>query len=233
MRYTDILNEENNPDQLIELWPTIQQECSEIVDVYKTNKRMFYRGVTSRSGVPQDIFQSAPREDRVSRSNEQWKHQWVNQGFATQGWSTNRSNSVAMTNILSEATRYGKAYMIFPKNGFKFLFGNVEDLHGFVTLSPDDFAKFASGKFNIKTPARYLDEKEFKDILARVQQRNPHAIKEFWDSQLGRYGFHYNTNINLALEGGFEVMMSGAEYYAVSYDRFSKVIWKLIRGDAL
>lgn len=108
----------------------LEKECSQILDIYKKNKGFIFRGIT-RKYAPNRLYKITPRADRKPKDTNPIIHKFVDDFFEERvGWRP-RSEGIFCTPRYHEATSYGhNAYIVFPKDGFKYLWSpNIEDLY--------------------------------------------------------------------------------------------------------
>jgi predicted kinase len=95
---------------------TIKEECSDFFQ--QLGDGLLYRGVPG--GDDDFLYQEYPTNRKPTASSEEF-HNFLNKVFKAKGFKTNRSNSVFCTGDWTEAASYGNVYVVFPKNGFNFL----------------------------------------------------------------------------------------------------------------
>jgi len=124
MRLNNYLNEE-----LEKTYNKIKKECSTIIDFYKAwtgREHFFWRG--SHKHWSWDKI--TPRTDRQPKDLPQQLHDELNWDFNQKfGWKV-RSEGVFVTSSREQARTYGKPYIFFPANGFKYVFNpKITDLY--------------------------------------------------------------------------------------------------------
>lgn len=105
----------------------IEKECSQILNVYKQANTFLFRGMHSKD----DFIKKTPRTDRIPKDMDNDNHEEIDEYFKKHfGWG-GRSEGVFCSSRFSTAGGYGDSvYIIFPSNGFKFLWSDeVEDLY--------------------------------------------------------------------------------------------------------
>jgi len=229
MRYNDII-EDINPGEkkdskahFMVLWKKILHDCSDFMNVAGKDPRsgkhnFLYRGIKT-SGLNR-AFIGKPREDRQPLSGDPEQQEFANKGLAMLGFKTNRSNSIAVSTNYFVANGYGKVYLIFPKNGFSFLTGNRSDLLPMARCNQifNWFEKYHSDELIY---GRSIEEMSFynvddESILMKWLEEHPVSMKEFWEYSKYLYALT-DTDIQTSLNKGYEIMISGAEYYALEY----------------
>jgi len=208
----------NNLDTILN---DIERDCSDIIKVYKQTNKLLYRGI--RSALP--YFKGRPRNNRRPLHSEIYKHNFINKGLAVLGFSTNRSNSIAVTSSLYDTQKYGNRYIIFPKNGFDFLYGNKKDLITMVHSDEDLYPwleKHYSKAFLIKLLKKFSKKILFSYISKNILE-NEKTMKIYWEYIANKYNL-LDINIAYAIQQGYEIMISGTEYYAVKENYISEII---------
>lgn len=180
--------EDDADEKIIALLTT---ECSDAISAMKSAGTFLYRGFKSASSTP-DAFHGKPREDRRSLHSNPKVQVAFDENMKIYGFATNRSNSIFCTSAKKRTAIYGYPYLIFPKNGFNFLWSpKVYDLFSEPII--DGWAETILQSSN-----------------------KPAAAQEFVRR------FEYTDNdFAAALEKGNEVMISG-EYYAFSAKNISE-----------
>lgn len=109
----------------------IKDECSQIIKIYKitsNSDRFLFRGIKNNKN--NRILVLNIKEDRKPRDTPHDIHNFFDETIEKLGFDTNRSNSIFCIPKLSDAKFYGKPYIVFPNNGFKYLWGkNIKDLY--------------------------------------------------------------------------------------------------------
>lgn len=171
----------------------IVKDCSDILGLYKANKKVFYRGTRKRHP---EIFKGASITGRRPADTPKPVQRKVDQMLKALGFKALRSNSIFVTPMKINAEEYSVdggdgVYVIFPINGFKYTWSeHVGDMFGY-------FADEMGSKL------------EHWLLNAKV---NPKSLKQFQE-----YFGYTNKHLDQALDHHSEVMISG-QYYAVDVD---------------
>jgi len=191
MRYQELLEYNNRSIVVDKFITTIKKNCSEIIDIYKETNKVLYRG--SRK-YPSDCFKGTIRQDRRPMSTYIDIQEMINEYLSKQGFSTNRSNCLFCSSTWSQAMIYGRVFIIFPKNGFHFLYSDKDDLFS-------GMCDYICSKLHMsETYARAMKPDEYKQAaMEYIQQR------KFSDIDLAT-----------GIRSGDEIMISGTEYYAIA-----------------
>jgi len=107
------------------MFAILNSECSEFLKVFKETQKFLYRGLRNYESV----FEGRSREDRSPKDSINEVSERLDQALKNAGFSALRSNSIFTTTDEHFAGTYGHTlYLIFPKNGFHFLYTNTKDL---------------------------------------------------------------------------------------------------------
>lgn len=147
------------------MFAILDSECSEFLKVVKETQKFLHRGLRNTESV----FEGRSIEDRRPKDSRNEVSERFDQALKNAGFSALRSNSIFTTTSRSFASEYGHTlYLIFPKNGFHFLYTNTKDL----VLS--DWGQIAD-----VNKIREFTEKLFNWLEANV--------KDWDDTYLGSY----------------------------------------------
>ena len=232
----------NTAEKFGEFWDkTIEPNCSEVLKVYREVGKVYLRG---EKGMP-DIFRGASRINRPARDSNALIAQMFDNCLLDLGFDARRSNSIFATGSRSNASEFGNIYMIFPINGFKFTYVNVEDIvfDSFrdilnpetYKLIQDRFYPFAQSKnmqYAWQDWSRYYlkKPKSLEEIIAELKKDLPDDkfIQSLQPSSLidcdyieRRYQLNDN-NLAHALQNDFETLIKGS-YYALAFDTYFKL----------
>lgn len=97
----------------------IKTNCSEVLPIIKT-AGFLYRGIGHVSDLPL-AYQGRSREDRRSLAGNGYEQRVFNKIITQYGFKANRANSIFCSGDVEQAAVYGKTYIVFPINGFNFL----------------------------------------------------------------------------------------------------------------
>jgi hypothetical protein len=175
----------NEEGQLIEL---INTNCSEALASFKEARAFLYRGAQ----VKYDVFHGRPRENRRSLSMLNWQQEVFDKAMDTYGFTALRSNSIFCSGNINQASSYGKTFMIFPINGFSFLWSSK--IRDFV-LNAYEIGE--SCKLALKS----------RDVMGAIQNK----VINIFD--------YSNENLVDAIYSNHEVLIHG-EYYAFSHAKY-------------
>ena len=111
-----------------DMWPILQKECSDIIKVYNESKKFLYRGF--KSGRSNNFyFKGHARKDRLPLDTSIKVHKAIDKVLVDLDIPVLRSNSYFVIADKEKAHFYGKTYIIFPINGYDYLwFKNSSDL---------------------------------------------------------------------------------------------------------
>lgn len=123
-------------DQIIH---EIKENCSQILQIYKKNKKFLYRGIKSTSDK---IIKIKPKENRKPLDMEENIHNFLVEVFKNLHPEVNRNNSLFLTSLKWSASHYGMVYIMFPKNEFKYLWSEeIEDLFEYIDYYFENLCK--------------------------------------------------------------------------------------------
>lgn len=181
----------NSTDALMTL---LNKECSEIINLYRSNKKFLYRGVSDSYNKP--VFFLKPRDDRNSLTDNT-AQEIIDNYLKSKKFVALRSNSFFCTSDYHTASGYGESYIIFPKNGFKYTYSPkswdlVDDID-FYSLSDAGDYDTSLDFSNIKSfvnSISYLDGDDLKD-----EKKVDKSLKKFLLTKLNsiRNGLKNNT----------------------------------------
>jgi hypothetical protein len=160
-------------------------DCSDSIAAMQSANKFIFRGTSS---FPSEIFIGKSRDNRNSLSYVREESKIIDFQFEQDGFDARRTNSIFCSGSGPEAGSYGKLYMIFPINGFKF------------TWSPMvvDFATNASINKHLSHfhPLSYGYTN--KNLVAAIKSKNEIMIngsyyafsfKEYWKPLSEYFGF--------------------------------------------
>ena len=105
----------------------IKKHCSDILDLYRSNGRVFYRGTKSPS-YDSYAFVSQSRQDRRPKDSGRNTTTYFDNVLSSAGFTALRSNSIFVTSKIGLADDYGDVFMVFPFNGFTYTYTNRKDV---------------------------------------------------------------------------------------------------------
>lgn len=167
--------------QIIDL---IKTNCSDAVAAMQQCGQFLYRG----AGVKHLAFHGRSRENRRSLSMLNWQQEVFDKAMTAYGFTALRSNSIFCSGSFDQAKSYGHPFIIFPVNGFSFLWSaEVRD--------------FVIKAYPIGDACK--DALKSRDPIGAIQNNVIRPYK-YSDSNLGE-----------AILAGHEISVHG-EYYAFS-----------------
>jgi hypothetical protein len=197
MRLKNFINEEDETQAEI-LFDRIAIDCSEICEIYKEEKMFFFRGL-KKSGLWHKI---TPREDRKPLDTKKWAHRILDEYFQSRfGWKA-RSEGVFAVARYEKAGFYGREYIIFPLDGYKFVYSpDVLDLFSY----PEEVVK---SKIGGAEATKYFYSGGVDPTGANLKR-----VKDVIFTELDKK--HY-TDKNLGEAKWGEVMFKCKAYYAIN-----------------
>ncbi len=165
-------------------------------------------------------FEKDVRKDRRPKDINSEIHNDIDSLFQLKFGYTPRSNSIFCTTRIDITSLYGKAYLIFPKEHFKYLWSpQIYDL--FVWLEKKcnyREIKRYNGLYELfheEVVAEYDGAKEGNvlDIERKAKERYVEYLQGIVDT-------YTKTNFKAALNSQHEIMVNCKSYYAVEYSRW-------------
>jgi len=200
------LSQEKNV--LEESLPILKKECSQILKEMRKGYFVLYRGFKNveigDDGEKSQFFSRVPRKGRQPLDTSTTMHLIMDDYFDKKfGWRA-RSEGVFCTTSPSHAKFYGEIYMVFPVNGFKFIYSpNVHDLF-------DEQNRFIK-KFTKNKISLLSDLHTFLDMAKANKVETEEAVFKMLD------GLKYtDKSLRKAKTNNSEVMIKCSKYYALS-----------------
>lgn len=106
----------------------LSKECSEIISLYKKNEIFLLRGIDYDRSKDIKAIKIKPKPNRIPKDSDVQLTKFMNQYLAYKGFELNRSNSLFATFSHDQASNYGNVFILFPKNGFKYIYAKSQ--HG-------------------------------------------------------------------------------------------------------
>lgn len=189
----------------------IQKNCNEFLVIAQENKCLLFRGIRdymygndSPTGTISNSFIGNPYSDRRPQDTTKVNQKIIDDELKAAGFKALRSNSIFTSSSVIIAGGYGKAYSIFPLNGFNYTWNSKAQ--------------------DLSTEYRLEDNDARQDI---IQQAGLYSSEEWAKG----WGFR-KDNLSEALQSGTEIYISG-QYLAVKYKDFRTQLHKLIGFDPL
>lgn len=124
-------------DEIARFVQLVQTECSDAWNAYDTHSMFLYRGIQSMKDSEMVMFHGKTRNNRRPAATKNAISEAIDGNLIAMGFTAIRSNSIFCSSHITDAASYGKAYIIFPKNGFQFTWSpKVADL--FIELASSD-----------------------------------------------------------------------------------------------
>lgn len=109
----------------------IKQECSEFLSYAEKSLpslNLLYRGIDKARGHPGEFFSGESPTNRKPMSSSVIGQQMFDTALQQLGFTALRSNSIFVTSSIRQADTYGRIYMVFPINGFKYTYTAKKDI---------------------------------------------------------------------------------------------------------
>lgn len=125
----DQLKQQNSDADLERFLAGIKKNCSEILDLYKSNGRVFYSGFKNAANETA-IYGKPPEQPAVPDSYRQRYFDELSTLIEMHDLASFDHSVLATTDSYDAAQDGRTAYMIFPRNGFKFFYAkNLEQFY--------------------------------------------------------------------------------------------------------
>jgi hypothetical protein len=226
----------------------LRTECSEFIEHMVNTNRLLYRGLRESA----DQFEGRSRDDRTTKDSDAKISEAFDALLRKLGFEALRSNSIYTTTNRNFASGYGRyLYIIFPKNGYKFLHTNKRDLildSWVELLDMDAVAEFmikleAWGEKNSpgwehSSLAYAIRDKQWRRAITELrgnfrwndnELRLPESYADMdWSTMTSTQSLMQNfepdrTNIEAAMLNGHELLING-EYWALRDDKWNSLI---------
>lgn len=172
----------------------LESQCGQALQEMHKVRGFLYRGIKKAPLM----FKGASRIDRKPLDTNETQHESFNKLVREYGFTVDRTNSLFCSGSPKMASGYGKEYMIFPLDGYEFLWSaKVKDMFGNFGL--EDAIAMAAGKSNLMAAA---------DNFVRTYQ-------------------YSDSNFAAAIQSGHEIMLKG-QYYAFRLDTYYVPMYKAI-----
>ena len=221
MRYNE-LREEENPE-LIEIAAYIKNDCQQFLK--ESNGLPLYRGFSGIRGKEmidgEHFYHIDFRDIRKPFVAHPVFFDAINSSMKRDGFEATRANSDLFTGHQRTADLYGKLYVCFPLDGYKFTYSTkVNDyLNDFSRLSNDaiyDLQEYI-GK------AEDIDPNDISGGIFEMMDNNPYETGIWWWDKIG--DTYKKDDISLAIDSKNEVMVTGINgYYALDEYTYRQMI---------
>ena len=115
-------------ESLADLVPVIKQNCSEILKCYQQSGEVLYRGI--KGAISQTVI-TGIRDSRKPLQMDAPLHNFLTKVYTHMGIRAHRGNSIFCTTSRGTAMDWGRAYIVFPKDGW---------VGSWAAALPDDYA---------------------------------------------------------------------------------------------
>jgi len=192
---SNLKSEKNNlPIQFYNLMTRIANNCTQIVQTYidlnpdfkSRDAKVFYRGIKST----EDALYGKPFDERRVMTSSSRLSDIFNKGMEAAGFEARRDNSSFVSGDKSQASGYGKVYVMFPKDGFSFSWSrNTKDL----ILDRGSYPKMLD--YELLAP--------LKDFVLTNREKLGAKYNFTFNDLFGQYDLESNLNsIKQAIEAG-------------------------------
>ena len=225
----------NNP--FIKFWKnTIEPNCSEALREFRSIKKVLYRGIRN---APAYEFIAKSREDRLPLDSSRASQDLFDEILIKLGMSAIRSNSIFSTTNISQASNYGRLYVIIPVNGFNFTYTKEDDFHihldelvsakkikkikQLITKVGGDSDRY---EFEDLYNLEILDElkRDFKNI-PKLNNLTPIDLVDL--NEIKKKLAPSNTKLQTGMKNGVEILVHGT-YYAFKVEIYKEILELLL-----
>jgi len=177
-KYLSVYYGENTTDKdFIEVKDLLYKECSQFLKL----KKIFYRGSNSINIREENYKKVVPRTDRKPKDTGVYTHDLLDELFYDKFKWKPRSEGVFVTPSYSEANVYGRPYIFFPTNNFKYIWApKIKDLYNELENNNriiDDEFEGAFLEMNLKT------EKDPNEIFDEIERNFTKYYQELIDKK--------------------------------------------------
>jgi len=146
MKFSKYINE-NKIETIEEFAELVKRDCGKFLKEIKPSNRFLYRGI---SGIFDDMGVKTPRPDRTPKDTSAEGHKYLGKLFKKyHGWNA-RKEGVFCAGEVGETSSYGYSCIIFPVDGYKYLWSNkIADLYS--NIEKDDAFEYKNyyGNYSI------------------------------------------------------------------------------------
>jgi len=181
MKFKQYLNEKKGGITLLseEQKELLEKKCSKILKLYRKSGDTFYRGI-SDSGDKLFIEKKGRITSRQPRNTPKEMHLELNKYFKEKfGWPVR--NGISVSNNYGQATFYGRGYVFFPINTFKYCWSEkYSDLFGENSFLSSGIPIGISSR---KDRREWLNKKKttFKKIINTYTDKDLDRVLEFYE----------------------------------------------------
>lgn len=168
----------NEIDNVIKSIRTIKKECGDIFNLYSNLEIPFFRGLSYHHDNTSDMNKIYPRTDRYPKTTNIEVHNILDEILYKKfGWKP-RSEGVFCISNFKACVYYGRPYIIFPKNGFKFIVSKTT-ADSFDYISGGDIASIYRGEFG----GEKFTKPEGEDLIKVIKWIEENEIQYTDDNQ--------------------------------------------------
>lgn len=212
----------------------IKKECSEILKIYSKAQRFLFRGINSDEDF---ILNKQIRTDRRTIDTPKYVHDTINKATTDLGFKSHRGNSIFCSNKESVASDWGKAFIVFPKNGFEYLWFEKQPstyMYDVWERAIDETAEkvstdFVLNKLNLKKDFEMSFSMQADALKKLVSDKK--VEKEYYknyDASMTKMVKSYiptDKNLEKCLTANktYDVLISGPPYHAISVEFIDEI----------
>lgn len=173
----------------------INENCQEFLSYQKQAGKFLYRGMHSSA----DIFRAHSPVNRCPRDNSTKIQKIIDTELQKRGFKALRSNSIFCTTQITDTGQYGKAFLIFPYDGFSFtwsqaltdiIYDDVYNKNGTISQS---YAKLPAFEWiynyaqKIKHTSPTIRELFSQIVLDAYKKNDPALLRYYFSRMISEY----------------------------------------------
>ena len=214
---------ESKIETLEEFTELVKRDCSKFLKEVSSSKTFLYRGL---KGVSDDMGIKTPRTDRMPKDTSKKGHEYLGNLFKKyHGWNARKEGVFCFGNP-AWADDYGITYIIFPVNGYKYVWS--DDITDLTVYVQDDYNFSYDGEYttfsilwsDLRLNAFVLyifdkDEENVDDyesvegkILDKAEKELSNNIKNYNKNNLNKAITNHNDH---------EISLKCKKYYYIEY----------------
>lgn len=215
-------------------WAIVKNDCSEILKIYSkintmNSENFLFRGINNDNDF---ILSKQIRTDRKTIDTPRYVHNIVNKAITDLGFKSHRGNSIFCTNKEYIADSWGNAFIVFPKNGFDYLWFEKQPstyMYDVWELDIDDTSH--------KVDEIFINSGDFEDatdfaqkIKKNTKLKNKYDVAH--DKAMSKMVKNYkpmNKKLETCLmsEKKYDILVSGPPYHAITIKYVKEILSKL------
>ena len=205
---------ESKIEPIEEFTELVKRDCGKFLKEINPYKNFLYRGLSGVGGMGI----KTPRADRMAKDMSLSGHEYLGNLFKKyHGWNA-RKEGVFCSGNIGETSSYGISYIVFPIDGYKYLWSDdIRDLFSCMEQDQDfkykgDYANFSvlwnEDELNYFMSEYDYDSDDENDIIFKADKEVNNAIKNYKNNDLSKYLTTYDEN---------ELTLKCKKYYYIKW----------------